>query len=191
MVINTFICTPHIPLDHHKRQCCYNNSSLYRSGISNILQLNSRLLDVFTWVLRIIENFIHTLFFFWKGEDREKKHCQYITFRRRVFQTWPKHYWSSTDFLSLPSNKQCRLTDRITFALPVLILMDHDPASVWKLCRHISMALCPLNSAWLINSDTQLCCAVHSSWWSPKSLLTGSMNIWLSKNISVVTPKTQ
>lgn len=75
-------------------------------------------------------------------------------------------------------------------AVPVLNLVDHDPASVWKLCSHISVALCPLNLAWLINSDTALYCAMHSGWWAPKSMLTSSMNTWLSIPISIVTPGT-
>lgn len=80
--------------------------------------------------------------------------------------------------------------DNYPLALPVLNLADHDPTSVWKLCSHTSVALCPLNLAWLINSDTALYCAQHSGWWAPKSTLTSSMNTWLSITFYVVTPGT-
>jgi len=178
MLICTFICTPFIPLDHHKQLSCYNNSSGYRSGSSDFLWINSRLLDVFTCMFRII-----FFFSFGRGETEEISISNASCLEKEPSKCKP----SIAD--PLPRDKQCRRmdTDNQTLALPVLSLVDHDPASVWKLCSHISMALCPPNLAWLINSDTALYCAMHSGWWAPKSMLTSSMNTWLSITISVVT----
>lgn len=191
MLICSFICTPFIPSDHHKELSCYNNSSVYRSDISDMFWINSRLLDVFIWVFRIMQNLIHNFFvLLWKWGETEERSI------------------SNVSSLDLPNVNQALLIQyclpqfakrqtiqtngcrQSCLAVPVLNLVDHDPASVWKLCSHISVALCPLNLAWLINSDTALYCAMHSGWWAPKSMLTSSMNTWLSIPISIVTPGT-
>lgn len=77
-------------------------------------------------------------------------------FRKVTFQMYTKSCWSITIFPSLPKDKQCRWkgAGNPTLAVPVLSLVDHNPASAWKLHSDASVAPCPLNLAQLVSSVT-------------------------------------
>lgn len=192
MRISTFIRTPFIPLDHHKRLSCYNNSSVYRSGISDMLWINSRLLDVFIQVFRIMQNLGFFVFFsFGMGETEEISISNAPCLEKGPSKCKPS---TADPVLSSPvcqeTNSAGEWMQTITHSL--------CQCSVWWIttqlqpgnCSHISVARCPLKLAWLINSDTALYCAMRSGWWAPKSMLTSSTNTRLSITISVVTPGT-
>lgn len=57
-------------------------------------------------------------------------------------------------------------------ALPVLSLVDHNPASAWKLHSHASMAPCPLNLAQFVSS-AQL--QLHTGHWEHAAPAQGSL----------------